>query len=118
MRQKFYVASIYMFDAVRWPWGDAIISYDDAEKFDKIFARWRYNKLIGVYKCIMPIVGDGFAYGSEIFIAQFLDNAERAAASTNLAALKSLLANCSLDCIIDEVEVEVKAKQLSARLNS
>ena len=109
MKQKFYVTSIDVFDAVGWPWGDAIISYDDAEKFDKIFESWRkHNRLTGVYKCIMPIVGDDFAYGSEIFIASFLDDAKRAAASTNLAALKSLLANCSLDCIIDEVEVEVE----------
>lgn len=108
MTQKFYVAAIDVFDVVEWPWGDAMTSYYDAEKFDKVFERWiKHNKLTRVYKCFMPIVYGMVAYGSEIFIAEFMNDAERAAASTSLAALKSLLANCSLDDIICEVDVDI-----------
>lgn len=108
MTQKFYIAAIDVFDVVEWPWGNAMTSYYDVEKAEEIFKKWsKCNKLTGLYKCFMPIVDGSVAYGEEIFIASFLDDAERAAASTSLAALKSLLANCSLDNIICEVEVDV-----------
>lgn len=108
MKRRFYVADIEVFDDVEWPWGNAITSYYEAAMFDKIFERYtKGNKLIGVYKCFMPIVDGNAAYGREIFIASFLDNGDRAAASTSLSALKSLLANCSLDDIINEVVVDL-----------
>ena len=107
MKRRFYVADIEVFDDVEWPWGNAMTSYYDAARFEKIFERWtKGNKLIGVYKCFMPIVSGNGAYGSEIFIASFLNDAVRAAASTSYAALNSLLANCSIDDIVNEVEVD------------